>query len=829
MNGQPGVGDLLARYRALRDFSRTAEPDGETAPPPGPALRFVIQEHHATALHWDVRLEHDGVLVSWAVPKGLPPDPHVNHLAIQTEDHPLAYIDFAGEIPEGEYGGGRVIQWDRGTYDLHKWQEDEVIVTLHGRRVAGKYVLFRTGGKHWMVHRMDPPQDPGREPMPDRVAPMLARPAEALPPGDGDWAYEVKWDGVRAIAFVQGGRIRLQSRNLLDLTKQFPELAALGEMLGATETILDGEIIALDDAGRPSFGRLQDRLNLSRPSDVRKRSAATPVVYTIFDLLYLDGHSTMALAYRDRRQLLAALELDGPHWNTPPFHVGDGRALFDATKAQGLEGVIAKRLDSPYEPGRRSGAWLKVKHQLRQEFVIAGWTPGAGHRDATLGALLLGYFDRPPDGEGPQRLHYAGKVGTGFTDRLLRHLAARLEPLRRETSPFDVGTPEPGAIFVEPELVADVEFQQWTEAGTLRAPSFIGLRPDKPAREVVRETTLMGDDAPMAGVIGRPGPGARRVAREARGRSSTAGRRQAAGKTAHVDVEGHLLALSNLEKPLYPSGFTKAEVIDYYTRVAPFMLPHLRGRPMTLKRYPDGAEGPFFYEKECPKHRPAWVRTAAVYSRSNDRTVNYCLVDDLPTLIWLANLAALELHPLLSRADDLGRPTHVVFDLDPGPPAGVLACAKVALLLKDLLDSLGLVAVAKTSGSKGMQVYVPLNTAVTYDGTKSFALAVARLLEREHPRDVLSSMRKAARPGKVFIDWSQNDEHKTTVAVYSLRARERPFVSTPVTWDEVAAAAAGGDPAALAFDAPAVLERVARLGDLFALVNATEQQLPGLS
>jgi bifunctional non-homologous end joining protein LigD len=825
----PSVDDLLSRYRAMRDFSRTTEPDGAAAPPPSADRRFVIQEHHATALHWDFRLERDGVLVSWAVPKGLPVDPKTNHLAVQTEDHPLAYLDFAGEIPAGEYGGGKVIPWDRGTYELHKWSDDEVMVTLHGRRVQGKYVLFRTSGRDWMVHRMDPPQDPDWEPMPSKVEPMLARPAERLPADSGAWAYEVKWDGVRAIAFVEGGRLRLQSRKLLDMTKQFPELAGLGEALGATRVVLDGEIVAFDTAGKPSFERLQDRLNLLRPGDVRRRMVSTPVTYLLFDLLYLDGRSTMALTYRDRRELLAALQLNGPHWQTPQWHVGEGTALFEATRAQGLEGVIAKRLDSLYEPGRRSGAWLKIKHHLRQEFVIGGWTPGAGHRDATLGALLLGYYERAPGGDAPPRLHYAGKVGTGFTDRSLRDLLQRLQELRRETSPFDVGTPEPGAIFVEPELVADVAFHQWTEAGTLRAPSFVGLRDDKDARDVVREMAEDVEGDPGPGVTGRPGPGARREARES-GRRRTARTAEGAGaaRPARVEVGGRTLTLSNLEKPLYPSGFTKAEVIDYYTRVAPAMLPHIQGRPMTLKRYPDGSDGPFFYEKECPSHRPAWIRTAPVYSRSNARTVNYCLVDDLPTLVWLANLAALELHPLLARVDDLERPTHVVFDLDPGPPAGLIACARVAIYLKILFDAVGLQSVVKTSGSKGLQVYVPLNSPVTYGQTKAFAQAVARLLEREHPREVVSTMSKAVRPGKVFIDWSQNDEHKTAVAVYSLRARERPFVSTPVSWDEVEAAAATNNPEVLAFDAPAVLARVAERGDLFAPLLTVEQQLPGL-
>ncbi|MGE5597134.1 MAG: DNA polymerase ligase N-terminal domain-containing protein, partial [Hyphomicrobiales bacterium] len=348
----------LQPYRSMRDFSRTEEPSGDEAVSPSEQPRFVVQEHHATALHWDFRLERDGVLVSWAVPKGIPPDPDTNHLAVHTEDHPLSYIDFEGEIPEGEYGGGKVILWDQGTYELHKFRDAEVMVTLHGKRVQGKYVLFQTDGKNWMIHRMDPPQDPTREPMPSQLVPMFAK-ADRLPTAEGQYGYEIKWDGVRAIGFVQGGRIRLQSRNLLDISKQYPELHELGESLGAREVILDGEIVALDDRGIPSFERLQPRMHLTRQHDIRRRMQDTPVIYMLFDLLYLDGHSTMHLPYTERRKLIEALELAGPNWQTPPYHL-DGHALQEASRQQGLEGVVAKRLDSVYEPGRRSTNWVKV-------------------------------------------------------------------------------------------------------------------------------------------------------------------------------------------------------------------------------------------------------------------------------------------------------------------------------------------------------------------------------------------------------------------------------------------------------------------------------------
>lgn len=823
--------EKLGQYRSMRDFSKTAEPSGGEPVPDSRAPRFVIQEHHATALHWDFRLERDGVLVSWAVPKGLPRDPKANNLAVHTEDHPLSYIDFEGEIPEGEYGGGKVYLWDHGTYEEHKFRDAEVMVTLHGQRVQGKYVLFQTDGKNWMVHRMDPPQDPDREPMPEQIVPMLAK-LSGLPKKDGDaYGYEVKWDGVRAIGYVEGGRIRLSSRNLLDITKQYPELRELGELLGAREVVLDGEIVALNDDGVPSFERLQPRMHLTRPNDIRRRMQDTPVVYMIFDLLYLDGRSTMALPYTERRKLLEGLELAGEHWQAPPYVAGNGEAMVAASKAQGLEGVVAKRLDSPYEPGRRSAAWLKVKNFNRQEFVIGGWTPGAGSREDTLGAVLLGYYDRTPEqaeasGE-PQRFCLAGKVGTGFNDRQLHDLLRTLERSRRETSPFDIGQPEGGSQFVEPELVCEVDFAEWTDAGTLRHPSFKGLRDDKPPRAIVRERPgdASTDDPPV--VVGKPGVGSR-SARASGTTPSRAGRRAGEGQRVDVEIEGRRLVLSNLEKEMYEgTGFAKAQVIEYYTRIAPVLLPHLRDRPMTLKRYPNGSHNAFFYEKNAPSHRPEWVQTGLVVTGSGDR-VNFVLINDLPTLVWAANLAALELHPLLARATSVLCPLAVVFDLDPGPPADIIDCCEVALILRDLFATLGLECFAKTSGSKGMQLYVPLNTETSYDETKPFANAIARLLEREHRDKVVSTMAKSARIGKVFIDWSQNDDHKSTIAVYSLRARERPTVSTPVTWDEVEAALSARDAALLRFESGAVLGRVERMGDLFAPLLTLEQHLPAL-
>jgi bifunctional non-homologous end joining protein LigD len=472
------VAERLGTYREKRDFEKTPEPKGRGRKSKD-APRFVVQEHRARRLHWDLRLERDGSLASWALPRGVPAHPDENRLAVRTEDHPLEYLEFEGEIPKGEYGAGTMTVWDSGTFDPEKFRDDEVIATFHGERVRGRYALFRTREQDWLIHRMDPPEDPGYQPMPDRLQPMLARSGK-LPRDEQSYGFEVKWDGIRTVVFSDHGHITLQGRNFTDFTPRYPEVRQLSRELGARRLILDGEVVAFDDDGRPSFERLQSRMHLASDSAVRRRMRDTPVTYVIFDLLYLDGRLTLPLAYEDRRAILEELELEGPAWRTPSYHRGEGSALLDATRQLGIEGVIAKRLDGPYEPGRRTPAWIKVKNIHLQDVVIGGWTPGEGGRSGRLGALAVGVME---DGQ----LVYAGKVGTGFTQELLDVLARELEPLRRDASPFTGRQPPKGTVFVEPQLVAAVEFREWTRAGTLRAPSFKGLRPDKDPQESIRE------------------------------------------------------------------------------------------------------------------------------------------------------------------------------------------------------------------------------------------------------------------------------------------------------------------------------------------------------
>jgi bifunctional non-homologous end joining protein LigD len=864
---------VLREYRAKRDFHSTPEPAARaSAPARGGArraktnqhaderiARFVVHEHHARRLHWDLRLERGGALMSWAVPNGIPNDPHENRKAVHVEDHPLEYLDFEGDIPEGSYGAGHIGIWDRGHYEAEKIEQDKVVVVFHGERLRGRYALFRAGEEErdWMIHRMDPPESP-REPMPDHIAPMLATAGE-LPGKEAGWGFEIKWDGVRVIAHCKPGRLHMESRNGNDVTARYPELRALARQLAAREAVLDGEIVAFDEQGSPSFERLQKRMHQTSESVVRRLSREMPVTYMIFDLLYLEGRSTMDLPYRERRALLGKLELEGPSWQTPAYRERDGRALLAASAEHGLEGLVAKRLDSPYRPGERSVRWLKIKNTTRQELVIGGWLPGKGNREGRIGALLMGYregkgveagraeAEGAAVGERAERvLRYAGRVGTGFDEAELERLATELKPLARRSSPFAKRGVQPPreSRFVEPELVAEIQFSHWTRERILRHSVYRGLRPDKPAAEVEIEIPLSATAVEAALAKDSPSKVAKRAGqRAARGEGSAvgrgAGRHRRGGELPYtvlhqtarhteIEVEGVTLRLSNRDKVLYPqTGFTKGDLIDYYAMIAPALLPHLAGRPLTLKRYPDGVEGEHFYEKRCPRHRPNWVKTAPIWSERQREPIEYCVVEDLPTLIWIANLADIELHPSLSLAQDMGTPTAIVFDLDPGEPAGLRECCRVALRIRELFEGLDLQTLVKTSGSKGMQVYVPLGTAISYGQTKDFSRAVAQLLEKRQPELVTTRMTRSLRPGKVLVDWSQNDPHKTTVCVYSLRALAQPTVSTPLRWEEVERGSRSRRrELQLSLDPAGLVGLVAREGDLHAELLNLKQALP---
>jgi bifunctional non-homologous end joining protein LigD len=490
--------DPLAEYRAKRDPARTAEP----VPPAGQPLpagnedTFVVQEHHtprgrargaAERVHWDLRLEREGVLKSWAVPKGPPLTTGSNRLAVPTEDHPLEYASFAGTIAAGEYGGGHVTIWDSGRYATEKWADDHITVIFDGTRLTGRYVLFRLADGTWNIRKLDPAPGPAPSTLPARLAtedftPMLATPGE-LPPAeqDGEWGYEFKWDGVRAIAFVEGGRLQLRSRKGTDISVRYPEVAALPDVLAGHDVVIDGEVVALDARGRPDFGALQNRMHRTGP-EVPRLAAESPVTFLVFDLLAEDGEDLLDRPYAERRERLDRLAPSGHRWATTPWFPGGGAQVQDASRQNGLEGVVAKRLDSAYRPGVRGPEWVKVKNFRTQSVVVGGWRPGQGRRAGGVGSLLFGVHDD----EG--RLVYAGHVGTGFTDRALRELEALFTPC--ETPPFDGRLPREvsrDARWVEPTLVGEVAYAVWTADGRLRHPSWRGLRDDVDPEDVVVE------------------------------------------------------------------------------------------------------------------------------------------------------------------------------------------------------------------------------------------------------------------------------------------------------------------------------------------------------
>jgi bifunctional non-homologous end joining protein LigD len=764
--------ETLREYRRKRRPGRTPEPFGSRSRTSGPI--FVVQRHQARRLHYDFRLERDGALASWAVPKGIPLEPGDQRLAVHVEDHPLDYAGFEGEIPKGEYGAGTVEIWDRGTYELVEEKRDGgLTVRLHGERLDGTWALVPAhlsgDPKNWLILRKKEeaatPRRPARE-----YQPMLATLESELPKGKG-WLYEVKFDGYRALAYVRGGDVTLRSRTGNDLTQRFADVArAIERAVRTPDCVMDGEVCALDEDGRPSFSAMQ------------QGAPGTPIVYFAFDVLEVDGEPVVSLAFSERHARLERLLDKRVRAVRVSETFEDGRALYDAAKQQGLEGVVVKRAESPYQPGRRTRDWLKVKTHGRQEFLIAGYTKGQGRRSGTFGALVLSVR------EGDE-LVYVGNVGTGFSERDIEELLRKLRPLERKTSAFAEVPKMPkvrrgDVVWVEPMLVAEVEFAQWTHEGRLRAPSFVGLREDKPAEDVHRE---------------EPFP------REIRKGSRT-------------------LQLGNLDKVFWPAGgITKGDLLAYYRSIAPALVPHLKDRPFTMKRYPDGIEGQHFFQKDAPSHMPRWIPTRTYRSTSREsrekRTIRYPLVNDELALLWMVNMGCIDMNTWYSRIDRPDRPDFVLFDLDPAPDVGFPEVVQVALLVKQALDALGLASYPKTSGADGMHVLVPISRRSTYADTREFAEIVARALARSHRGLVTTEWSKAKRRG-VLIDANQNGEGKTIASVYSVRPLPGAPVSTPLRWDEVTEEL---DPADFTTDA--VLTRVETHGDLFKGVLTQKQSL----
>ena len=765
----------LTDYERKRDPEQTPEPfTGRRRKTKAPI--FVVQRHDARRLHYDFRLERNGALASWAVPKGVPLEPGEQHLAVHVEDHPLDYATFEGEIPKGNYGAGTVEIWDSGTYELLEEKKNGgLTVRLHGKRLQGTYALVSAAlsgdENNWLIIRK---RDEGAESAAPHVgtyAPMLATPAQDVPRGAG-WAFEVKWDGYRAVARIAGGEATFTSRNGNDLTARFAAVAKEVEKAVKTpHCVLDGEVCALDESGRSSFSAMQQ----GKPG--------TPIVYYAFDVLEVEGEPLVDLPFVERRKRLEAL-LDRRNRTVRLSETfDDGVALYEAAKQQSLEGILSKRLDSRYLPGRRTRDWLKVKTHGEQEFVICGYTKGTGRRASSFGSLVLGYYRGG-------KLVYAGNVGTGFNGKEIDRLLEKLRPLKRGTPPFREVPKMPkvrksDVVWVEPRLVCEVEFAEWTHDGRLRAPSYQGLREDKSPEEVRREE-------PVADKIVK-------------------GTRE--------------LKFSNLDKVFFPKeGITKGDLIEYYRAIAPVLVPHLKDRPFTMVRWPDGIEAGRFFQKDAPSHMPEWIPTyrALVSTRESPRKkkwVNFPLVSDELALLWMVNMGCIDMNAWYSRVDKPDRPDFVLFDLDPSPDVGFAETVQVALLVKQALDAFGLVGFPKTSSAEGMHVLVPVERRYTYDETRQFAEIVAGAIARTNRGLATTEWSKSKRRG-VLIDANQNGEGKTIASAYSVRPRPGAPVSTPLRWDEVRE-----DLDPLSFTMDAVLERVRKHGDLFEGVLRTRQRL----
>ncbi len=841
----------LDAYVAKRDFGRTPEPAGAAGPASsGPSRPFVVQMHRATRLHWDFRLEADGVLKSWAVPRGPSMKAGEKRLAVQVEDHPYDYRDFEGIIPKGGYGAGQVIVWDRGLYALYEGTDPAAEIAkgklkfvLAGERLRGLFTLVRMHGKQaeenaWLLLKdhddYDDPnwriedfatsavsgrtlaevgadpnaarwasKDPSDDPLPEIEGPMLATPVDRAF-DDDRWGFELKWDGYRTLCTIaRDGSVRFRSRRGTSFDGAFPELEGIAAAFRERPLILDGEIVVLDERGHSSFAALQQRLD--RFGRAGKR-ADLPATFVAFDLLYAGGRDLRGEPLAERQRRLAALKTDGQGVLLSKHVVGSGRALFELARREGLEGIVGKRLDSRYV-SQRSRDWVKIKARRRQECVVVGWTESPARRTSFRG-LMLGLYEG-------DALVYVGSVGSGFDERLLEEIGTRLRALEIATAPVrEIPKTQSRAHWVEPQLVAEIEFASWTNDGMLRQPVFVALRSDRDPRSCVRETPRpVGEVVPSAVLrSSKDEPPARADERSVTNGPATepSGAEPRAARHAGKDestlrVGGRTLKITNRSKVLWPQdGFTKGNAIDYYRSVAGAILPYLRGRPLTLERFPDGIGAPSFFEKHAPRGVPAWVRTVEIASESAKRgKIEYVVCDDEATLVYLANLAAIVLHAWTSRLPKLDHPDFMLFDIDPWEGCTLATLVRVTLAFGEALREIGLKPLVKTSGGSGFHVVVPLAAGYTYEIVKMFAELVARRVHALHPALTTLERMTAKRPvATVYLDYVQVGEGKTVVVPFSIRARPGAPVSMPLAWEAVAALASSKDPdAAKAFAA----------------------------
>ncbi len=834
--------------------------------------------------------------MSWAVPKGPSLDSTLKRAAFRVEDHPLDYYDFEGTIPAGEYGGGDVIVWDWGTFEPEATQDPasalrdgELKLVFRGEKVRGRFTIVRTRGRPggegdrsdrewwllikkrdaWAASGWDAESYPlsvktgrtndevaagkvaaGSDPgapaagaplgsMPGFIEPMTATLIDG-PFSDPDWLFELKWDGYRVQAHVRDGRVALYTRRGLDAAAYFPELAGPPTWIGAREAIVDGEVVALNAQGEPDFGLLQARKRISGHKSPAEAHGS--LAYEVFDLLYLDGRSLLDEPLETRKSILRSVLHDSGAIHYASHIEGDGEAFFDAVAARGLEGTMAKLRRSRYQAGRRSPAWLKIKRRSEQEFIVGGWTPRVGSED-DLGALMLGVFD------GYGLLRPVGKVGTGFDARERSRLMELLKPLALTSTPFHPIPREKGVRWVEPRLVARVEFAEWTADGNLRAPSYKGLEPDADARAVVRErpretreakrdasalalsagssadSTAAPPTATAAPPLVTAAPPASPADAERVSPEEVGALDALPGKGGLWAVGGRRLKLSNLDKVLWPAdGFTKRDLVRYHAEIAPYLLPYLRGRALTLQRYPDGIDRAGFWQKQVPKHAPEWVACWPWTSRATSDSTDFLVADSAATLAWVANEAAIDIHPSTYTIAAPDRPTWALVDIDPGPRTSWSETLLLARLYRTALEHLDLRGFAKLSGQRGIQVWIPLKPIYSFDETRDWVAALSRSIAAAVPELVSWEWSKSRRDGLARLDYTQNAWNKTLVAPYSVRPVSGAPVSAPIAWEEL------DDPELRPnrWTLRTILERLAERGDLFEPALGLEQLLPPL-
>ena len=913
----------LAEYRRKRDFERTREPSGETtsAPPRPGRLRFVIQKHAASHLHFDLRLELDGVMKSWAVPKGPSLDPSVKRLAMQVEDHPIDYNTFEGTIPKGEYGGGTVMLWDRGTYSADAATSDDeeeravreglrrgdLKITFHGERLHGSFALVRmkfardgssskpqwllikhrdefateddvvaenmtsvdsgrtmeeiAGGKSrvWRSNRepkqMKPKQAKKTERRSAPAAPQKAAAVSLEPmyasigseiPGDG-WTFEPKYDGIRVLAYAMSDDVRLITRNDKDKAKQFPEIVAALKKLASQSRrslVLDGEIVALIDGQPARFQELQSRMHVKETHVIERHSASAPAALILFDIL-MDGEDVLlSEPWTERRARLEkrVAKRVSKQLRLTDSVEGDGKKMLEQARREGWEGVIAKRIDARYEPGNRSRNWLKLKIEFRQEFVVGGYTEPRNSREH-IGAILLGYFDK-------DRFIYVGHTGGGFSRQGLEEMYGKLQPLERKTSPF-AETPKTNekAHWVEPKIIVEVKFSEWTADRRLRQPIFLGTRDDKDAREVGIEGTSVqkkfgransisrADASSVVAARARPTAAAKTKVPRRKGASRAKTKRaanpildqlteiQEKGGEGTLDFgSGSSLTVSNLDKVFFPKdGYTKGDVMRYYARIADFILPTVKDRPLVLKRFPNGIDGESFYQQKASDTTPPGIRVEVITTEGGEKQPRY-IGGDLITLLYTIQLGAISVDPWHSRLQSLEYADYTIIDLDPGPRANFSRVVQVARWAKEVLDGFGLHAAIKTSGSTGLHIYLPLPPRTPNDAATIVAQMVATKVADAHPKEAtIERFVKARGAATVYVDYLQNIQGKTVAGPYCVRAKPGATVSTPLKWSDIKD---GLDPRD--FNLGNAAERFERIGDIWSEAMKKKNSLRAL-